>query len=419
MILANTLLLLACTGQDSASLTHGPFLGSSGPDHALVWARARSEGEYVLALEAGGERRTVSARAEGTRDMTLCWRVDGLSPGQAYDFEVLSGDEVIHADGVLRAGPPEDAPRVRLGFASCANDRRFPRQAGWARMLEEGAEALFLLGDTPYIDSTELEVQRRRYREFYGMPDVAAALSAVPFHATWDDHDFGQNDTDGRLSGKERSRQAFVEYHANPSAGEEGAGIYCRVRRGPIEVFLLDARTFGGTEPSPADPERQTLLGAAQWSWLLRSLLDSDAPFKVLATGMIWNGATRPGKRDHWMTYPHERSALFEFLGEENISGVVLLGGDIHRSRALRYPTEDSVGYPLTELITSPLANTVIEAANAPSPYLLHDVGVQESFLLLEADMEADPPQLTGRCLGADGVEHFRVELLLPQLRRG
>jgi len=268
----------------------------------------------------------------------------------------------------------------------------------------------------PYIDSTELAVQRRRYREFYSVPDVSAALGKVPFYATWDDHDFGRNDTNGLLPGKENSRQAFLENHANPSYGEDGVGIYTHFRRGPVEVFLLDARTFAGTEPSPFDVQKTTLLGAAQWKWLERELAASTAPFKILATGMIWNGATRPGKKDHWMTYPHERQAVFDYIGEKRISGVVLVGGDIHRSRALRYPTTESAGYELTELITSPLANTVIEAANAPSPHLLHDVGQKETFLLVTVDMTAKPPTLVGKCMNAAGEELFEVALDLAGL---
>jgi len=420
-IQTSLLALLALVLQEAApapSLSHGPFFGHADSTSATVWARATTAGEYPMLVwhGSGEDRRVIVARAAEEGDFTLKWHADDLDPDAEYRFQITHGDTLFGSARTLRPAMPVDAKRVQLGFASCANEMRFPEQAGWARMIEVGAEALVLLGDMPYIDSTELAVQRRRYREFYSNPDVAGALGAVPFYATWDDHDFGRNDTNGLLPGKENSRRAFIENHANPSYGENDSGIYTRFRRGPVEVFLLDARTFAGTEPSPVDAEKTTLLGAAQWEWLKRELAASTAPFKVLATGMIWNGATRPGKKDHWMTYPHERQAVFEYIGEKRISGVVLIGGDIHRSRALRYPTTESVGYELTELITSPLANTVIEAANAPSPYLLHDAGQQETFLLLTADMTAEPPTLVGKCLNAAGEELFVVALDLAQL---
>jgi alkaline phosphatase D len=416
------LTLLALSAQDTdptpAALSHGPFLGHAAPGAAMVWARANQPGEYRMMVwqGAGEENQIVVAQATEKGDLTLTFDIADLEPGGEYQYRVLNGNTLISGVHNLRAGVALDTQKVQLCFASCANEKRMPEQKGWARMLDVGAEAIVLLGDMPYIDSTELAVQRRRYREFYSVPDVSAALGKVPFYATWDDHDFGRNDTNGLLPGKENSRQAFLENHANPSYGEDGVGIYTHFRRGPVDVFLLDARTFAGTEPSPFDAEKTSLLGAAQWKWLERELAASTAPFKILATGMIWNGATRPGKKDHWMTYPHERQAVFDYIGEKRISGVVLVGGDIHRSRALRYPTTESAGYELTELITSPLANTVIEAANAPSPHLLHDVGQKETFLLVTVDMTAKPPTLVGKCMNAAGEELFEVALDLAGL---
>ena len=66
-----------------------------------------------------------------------------------------------------------------------------------------------LLGDTPYIDTTDLKVQRRRYREFSAeVPAFADLVAHTPVYGTWDDHDFGRNDTDGNLEGKANSRQS-------------------------------------------------------------------------------------------------------------------------------------------------------------------------------------------------------------------
>ena len=93
------------------------------------------------------------------------------------------------------------------------------------------------------------------------------------------------------------------------------------------------------------------------------------------------------------------------------------MGGDIHRSRVLRYPTKNTVGYDLTEFISSPLANTVIETADVASPYLLHDVGQQETFMVLTADtLKEGKESLLMRCMNAQGEELFRTQLLLSEL---
>jgi hypothetical protein len=97
---------------------------------------------------------------------------------------------------------------------------------------------LVLLGDTPYIDTTDLARQRKRYGEFFSQPGMAEWLSSTPLAAVWDDHDFGLNDTDGRLKGKERSLQAFREWHANASFGTGTEGVYHRLA--PVIILFSD-----------------------------------------------------------------------------------------------------------------------------------------------------------------------------------
>jgi alkaline phosphatase D len=128
---------------------------------------------------------------------------------------------------------------------------------------------------------------------------------------------------------------------------------------------------------------------------------------------MIWNYAVRPGKPDHWDSYREEKEALFRFLGRERISGVVLMGGDVHRTRVLRYDTSDSVGYPLTELITSPIhdGGGAMVANNAPHPDLIHDSGEPHSFLLLTADTTSSPPTLHARFENSAGRELYSLTL--------
>lgn len=281
----------------------------------------------------------------------------------------------------MPTAPPATAT---LAFGSCASDAKFPVQPIWELMRQARPDAVVLLGDTPYIDSTDLDVQRARYRAFFTREDVATLRRAVPFYCTWDDHDFGTNDCDGRIEGKENSRRAFVEAHPERECGVDGEGVFVRFRQGPVEVFLLDTRWFMRTEPSPCG-DGLTLLGRKQWDWLLAGLRASTAPFKILACGMVWNDAVRPFKTDHWGAFPAERAALFAFLGQARIGGVVLVGGDIHRSRLIRHATRETVGYELTELITSPLAQSVIALADAPHPGLVWDAGVEQTCLVIEA----------------------------------
>lgn len=412
------LLLTAVAANGAATVaqdapTHGPFVGHVSPTTARVWARFSAPGTYTLRIPTtAGPGFSATAEASTAHDNCAVFEVGGLSPGLLYLYSIERDGKVI-AGGQhmwLRTAPADDAPRTRIAFGSCADESAETARV-WRALRDAEPEAVVLLGDTPYIDTTDLDVQRRRYREFAAVEELAELLRNTPWYGTWDDHDFGANDSDGRLPERADARQAFVEYHANPSYGDGRHGIYTSFRRGPVEVFLLDTRWFAAMEPSPVRAHAASLLGSAQWRWLQDGLRASTAPFKVLACGMIWNGATRPGKLDHWGSYPHERDALFAFLKAHSITGVVLVGGDIHRSRVIRHATAELAGHDLIELITSPLHGSIIETANAPHPGLVADLGAPHSFLLLDADAGAAPPTLDARFVDVGGKELFAIRV--------
>ena len=398
--------------QGANAPTHGPVLGHLTPTSVRVWARFPRSGSYELVVAGHGGEIAATVEAAPDRDHTAVWTIDGLEPGREYRYEIRQDGRTMFAGNSARflTPLPQTAPGVtRLAVGSCAREEEGDRTV-WRRMAALDPHAVVLLGDTPYIDSTDLAVQRTRYGEFVAVQEFTELLRSRPLYATWDDHDFGRNDSDGRLGGKENARQAFLEYHANPSYGDGDEGIYTSFRLGGVEVFLLDTRWFAGTGPSPI-ADGLTMLGPRQWEWLRDGLRASDAPFKVLASGLVWNGAVRPGKPDHWDTYPAEREALFRFLGEERISGVVLAGGDVHRTRVLRYPTEEVVGYALTELITSPIHDGVIVEANAPHPALVFDSGTPHAFLLLTIDTTVQPATLHASFQDGTGIELYTLTL--------
>ncbi len=415
-------IVAVCPAGAQAFVTHGPFLGHQDHEWTYVWARMSEPGRYrIVATKAGDAQpsRVLMSQADAENDNCILWSIALPEPDSTYTYTIMSGAETL-VEGPQYAfdtPPPLDAPQVAtLGVGSCANDKRFPDQPVWRAMRNAGAQGVVLLGDTPYIDSTDLSVQRERYREFYEQKDIREHLPRVPLWATWDDHDFGSNNTDGNLEGKENARKAFGEYHALRRIGLSDEGIFTSFRRGPMEFFLLDTRWAAGTEDSMWEAGKPTLLGGAQWQWLTKALKESSAPFKLICSGMVWNDAVPENKNDCWARYPHERDALFRFLGIQKITGVVLLSGDIHWSRAVRHEVADLAGYDITEIITSPLANTLIESYDVPAPEVLHSAGDENSFLLLTADTTGDTATLNADCRTAAGESLFTVKFAPNEL---
>jgi alkaline phosphatase D len=397
----------------------GPIVGPVDATSAMIWMRGGTAGSYVLEVTpaSGGEAVRISASAEEKNDLCLHWKISGLRPATKYTYRVVKQNQPVaeNAEQSFVTAPNTDLPtRVRLAVSSCAREDEGSR-AVWQRMAAEKSDAVLLIGDVPYIDSTKLDRQTKRHREFAAVPEYQRLLSSRPCWWTWDDHDFAGNDTDGRAVGKENSRLAYTRYRPQQSYGDGSGGIYTSFRYGPVEVFILDTRWFSQTEPSFADPTKPTLLGKTQWEWLQSGLKASRAPFKLLACGMIWDDKENREK-DDWGTYQYERVALEQFIAMEQIYGVILVGGDIHASRVLRYKTKKTIGYELLQFIASPIHANVIPSLNVYHPDLVRSAVEPHVFLLMDFDSTVTPARLQASLINRHGARVFTYDLTVDDL---
>ena len=98
---------------------------------------------------------------------------------------------------------------------------------------------------------------------------------------------------------------------------------------------------------------------------------------------------------------------------------MTLIGGDIHRSRVIKHASDDRAGQDIIELITSPMHDRIIEAANAPHPGLLWDAGAIHSYLRIDIDSrQTDSPRLRARFMNRSGEELYSVEIPFTEQRR-
>jgi alkaline phosphatase D len=103
-------------------------------------------------------------------------------------------------------------------------------------------------------------------------------------------------------------------------------------------------------------------------------------------------------------------------LGEKKISGVVLIGGDIHCSRLLRYKTEQQVGYPIHQFIVSPIHDGTIPTLNVPHPDLIKGASIPNVWLRLEVDSSGDPASLHAEWVQMNGRKMWDIKLTQQQL---
>lgn len=246
----------------------GPLVGHTDTNSTHIWARMTTEGEYTLEIKS--EKRTLQklqADALIVNDLCVTWKVENLAPATQYQYQIKKGKEIIVQGSELNfktAPSTMSKTPVHLAFGSGSSYTEGTGQV-WDRISQSNIDGMVLLGDTPYIDATDFDTQRSKYREFSSFTPFQDFAQSKPFWGTWDDHDFAYNDSDGTAKGKENSLKVFKEFRPNGSFGDGNEGVYTRFEYGAAEVFLLDTRWWSYTGPSFADSTQKTLLGKTQW----------------------------------------------------------------------------------------------------------------------------------------------------------
>lgn len=97
------------------------------------------------------------------------------------------------------------------------------------------------------------------------------------------------------------------------------------------------------------------MLGSVQKKWLLKTLGDSEATFKIVASSVPFSEGIKPGSKDPWDGYPEEREEIFSFIEDEKIEGVLLISADRHRIDLRRIVRP--IGYDIFEFVSGRLTN--------------------------------------------------------------
>ncbi|MEZ5531289.1 MAG: alkaline phosphatase D family protein [Steroidobacteraceae bacterium] len=354
-------------------LQQGPMIGDTGPTHLSIWGRAN--GPYQVAFEYSKDRaftaplRSAPVAATAAGDFTAVVRIDGLEPGTVYWYRPLVDGVVDRYQSVPFATrtAPAGAADFRVAFGSCARFARDPVQRIFDTVVRESPDLFLWLGDNVYADSEAPEAiadEYRRQRMVHSLLPLNRTTSQL---AIWDDHDFGYNNSDGTSPFKDASLATFRNYWANPSYGlPDAPGVFFRKSFGGVDFFMLDGRYYRAPNGDPDGP-RKSFLGAAQNAWLRAELAASRAPFKILACGSGWSMADGVDG-DTWAAFRTERDALFDFLRDRRIEGVVLISGDSHVGELNCIPWSARGGYDLYDLVSSPLAQSPSSSWVTQSP---------------------------------------------------
>ncbi len=294
----------------------------------------------------------VTAPADTGRDVSLVFSADTV--GQGWGLDPAYGGFQTYAS-MLGVAPDLF---VNLGDAIYAD-----QPVGLAVPLDGGGTWRSLPSAAKSKPAETVDEFRGNYR--YNLQDAHMRRfnQAVAQLTVWDDHEVRDNwylerrqDGDPRYAVGSvallaaRARLAHFEYTPMPVEGRDPERRYRRVRYGPVEVFLLDYRSYRGANSANRQATADGAsahLGEAQVRWLEAALAASTATWKVMASSLpiglvVGDGPERfeaiaNGDPGPPLGRELEMARLLRFIRDRRIDNVVWITGDVHYAAAHHY----------------------------------------------------------------------------------
>lgn len=296
-------------------------------------------------------------------------------------------------------------------------------------VVEWEPELFIYLGDNIYGDTRDMAVLQSKYDQLAQEQDFQKLRQQVPLIATWDDHDYGENDAGKEYPQKEASKEVFLKFWEEPSDSprREHPGIYTsylfadQEQGKRMQVILLDTRTFrdplaenelsswkNDYHPDP-NPEK-TILGEAQWTWL-RERLSEPADLRIIGTSIQF--AHQHNGWESWTNLPGELRRMVDLIRDTRANGVVFISGDVHWGELSILRPKDC--YPLHDLTASGINQEWDELE--PNQNRYGKACMDHHFGMIEIDWESDNPRVELRVHDVTGRARVRKSLRLSDLQ--
>ncbi len=315
------------------------WVGALTTNSAVIKARfTTAAGDAVLLVSPNADLSDASrVAATETRPMpdggeVQTFALTHLDPGRAYSYAVAHGGRqgpagLVHT---MREGPSS----FTVAFASCAssgsNNRIF-------ETIERLAPALMIhMGDFHYRNIKENNPGRflEAFDEVLTSPRQASLYRHVPIAYMWDDHDYGDDDSDSTSRSRPAARamyDACVPHY--PFASSDSAGtIQQAFTMGRVRFLVTDNRSARAPATRP-DTLDKSMLGPDQRAWFVRELEAAahSVPLVVWVNSVPW--ITKASvKREHgWQPWSTERQWLADRIKALGLNRrLIILSGDGH-----------------------------------------------------------------------------------------
>ena len=418
-----SLMFISTYAQDL--INSGPMVGYSTMQEVLLWVqteeRAKVHFEYYEIDNPKVKFSTDKIETEKKNGYVAKLIADQVTPGKKYKYEVYVNNYKIERNYAMEFQTQElwkwrtDPPDVKFIIGSCSyiNEPKFDRPGKpygsnfeiFNSINKKKPDFMLWLGDNTYLREPDWNSRTgfiKRYSHTRAFPELQPLLASTHHYATWDDHDYGPNNSDGSFWLKETASEIFKLFWGNPNYDVTGkGGITGFFQWSDLDFFLLDNR-YHRTANNNLTGNRQ-MLGKDQIDWLINALSFSQASFKFVAVGgqVISNGVVY----ENYATYPDERKYLLDKIREAKIEGVIFLDGDRHHTILSKMQETKNV-YPLYDLTCSSLTAGVNNDNEPYNSFKLEETFVNvNNFGMLNVTGPTNERELTIQIFDKDGKE--------------
>jgi len=293
---------------------------------------------------------------------------------------------------------PQEENDFTIAFGSC--NKQNTENILWKEIIKNKPNLWIWGGDNIYADTHDMNKLKNDYATLKNQKGYVSLTNNIPVMATWDDHDYGKNDSGIESPTKKEAQQVFLDFLNIDSTSErrKQEGIYnsknFKTKKGSIKVIILDTRYFRTALTKSTKNSKRfmpnvfgngTILGATQWQWLTNELENSKADFNIVLSSIQVLAAEHGFET--WGNFPHEVEKLKKLIVKSNAKGVLLLSGDRHISEFSK-TTVAKLSFPLIDFTSSGLTHAYKGFTNEKNKYRVKGVVSEISFGILKFDFE-------------------------------
>ncbi len=434
-----------CLFAQKTLLQSGPMVGYSEMREVALWVQTTQAAKVKFVYWDGQNPAQKFQTAEVSTVPEKAHAVTAIAgkvqPGKKYTYELyINGKKTERPYPLAFQSQPlwqwrTDPPAFRFATGSCffVNEADYDRAGKpyggdyqiMTRIAEQKPDFMLWLGDNTYLREPDWNTWTgimHRYTHSRSLPELQPLLGSVHHYATWDDHDYGPDNSDRSFWNKDQTLAAFKLFWANPNyvLGAHG-GITGTFFWNDVQFFLLDDRWYktpnynftalAGEAANLAGP--RPLLGGAQLQWLVDALTYSRAPFKFIVIG---SQVLNPVEQDDSYTfYKEEKEKLLKAIADAKVPGVIFLDGDRHFTSMTKLERPGT--YPLYDVTISPLTAGTYNPKENNTLLIPGTQVTDRNFAIMEVAGPRTDRVLTIRVMDAAGKERWTREIKASELK--